>query len=110
MTNFFNKFKKLCFEPIFSSFFQFSSKKIFPENPPLPHTTSYGFLAASQNLEKANDAIPRKRPDRRTDGRMDRRTDRPYFIAPFRLKPGHRKKILLSIKLFLLKQSSSQQN
>ena len=26
--------------------------------------------------------------DGRTDGRMDRRTDRPYFIGPFRSRPG----------------------
>ena len=62
----------------------FSGKKIFLENSALSHATSYGFLASCQNLEKTNDTIPRKRPDRRKDGR----TDRPYFIGPFRLTPG----------------------
>ena len=32
------------------------------------------FLAPCQNLEKANDAIPRKRSDRRNDGKKDGRT------------------------------------
>ena len=40
------------------------AKKVFPENPALSHTTSYRFLASCQNLEKPNDTIPRKRPDR----------------------------------------------
>ena len=46
----------------------FGAKKNFLENLALPHTTSYGFLAPCQNLEKTNDAIPRKHPDRRKDG------------------------------------------
>ena len=50
----------------------------------LSRTTSYGFLASCQNLEKTNETIPRKHPDRRKDGR----TDRPYLIEPFRLMPG----------------------
>ena len=43
---------------------------IFLENPALSRTTSYGFLAPCQNLEKTNDTIPRKRPDRQ-DGQKD---------------------------------------
>ena len=39
----------------------------FLENPPLSHT-SYGFLASCQNLEKTNDTISRKRPDRQKGG------------------------------------------
>ena len=66
----------------------FGVKKIFLENPALSCTTSYGFLAPCQNLEKVNDTIQRKRPDRRTD----RRTDRPYFIGHFRLPPGVQKR------------------
>ena len=36
----------------------FGAKKFFPENPALPHKTSYRFLAPCQNLEKTNDTIP----------------------------------------------------
>ena len=105
MTKFFNKFKK-SFWTIFPAF---RAKNFFPENPPLSHTTSYGFLGTCQNLEKTNHTIPSKRLNRRMDGRTDRRTDirtdrridgrthrrtvgwkdgrtdRPYFIGPFRL-------------------------
>ena len=35
----------------------------------LSRTTSYGFLATCQELEKTNDTTPRKRPDWRKDGR-----------------------------------------
>ena len=38
------------------------------KNPALARTASYGFLTACQNLEKANDPMPRKRLGRRTDG------------------------------------------
>ena len=48
MIKFSNKFKKLCFWPLFPTF----GKKKIPENLALPHTTSYGFLAPCQNLEK----------------------------------------------------------
>ena len=75
MTKFSNKFKKPCFWPIFPIF---GAKKIFLENPALSCTTSYGFLAPYQNLEKANDTIQRKRPDRWregwTEGQKDRQT------------------------------------
>ena len=57
--------KKHCFWPIFPIFW---AKKIFIENPALSYTSSYGFLASCQNLEKTNDTISRKRPDRRKDG------------------------------------------
>ena len=65
----------------------FGAKNFFLVNPALSRTNSNGFLASCQNLEKTNDTIPRKRPDRRKDGR----TDRPYFIGPFRLTPGVQK-------------------
>ena len=85
MTQFFNIFKK----PVFGPFSQFwRQKNFFPENPALSRTTSYGFLASCQNLEKTNDKIPTKRLERR----KDRRTDRPYFIGPFPLMPGPTKK------------------
>ena len=72
MTQFSNKFKKTCFWPIFPIL---GAKKIFLENPALPHTTSYGFQAPCQNLDKVNDIIQRKRPDRRTKGQKDGRKD-----------------------------------
>ena len=33
----------------------------------MSRTTSFGFLASRQNLEKTNDPIPRKHPDRGND-------------------------------------------
>ena len=59
------------------------AKKFFPEYPALPRTTSHGILAPCQISEKANDAIPRKRLEKWTNGK----TDRPYFIGSFRLPP-----------------------
>ena len=50
-------------------FANFWGKTFFLKNPALSRTTSYGFLVPCQNLEKNNNAIPRKRPDRRKDGR-----------------------------------------
>ena len=44
----------------------------------------YGFLTPCQNLEKTNDQISRKHPDRRMEGRMYRA----YFIGPFQLTSG----------------------
>ena len=71
MTKFFNILKKPCFWPIFPNF---GTKFYFLENPALSRTTSYGFLASCQNLEKTNDTIPRKCPDRWKDGRKDQQT------------------------------------
>ena len=65
MTQFSNKFKKPGLWPIFPIF---GAKKIFLENLALSRINSYGFLAPCQNLEKVNDTIQRKRPDRRKDG------------------------------------------
>ena len=50
------------------------AKIFFLENLALPHTTSHQFLAPYQNLEKTNDAIPRKCPDRWKDERKDGQT------------------------------------
>ena len=75
MTKFSNKLKKpflAHFRPFFTILGQ---KKLFPENPALSRTNLYEFLAPCQISEKTNDAIPRKRLDRRTDGRTERRTD-----------------------------------
>ena len=47
----------------------FGAKHFFLKNPALSRTTSYGFLVPCQNLEKTNNPIPRKRPDRWKDGR-----------------------------------------
>ena len=54
-----------------SIFRSFEAKSFFLENTALSRTTSYGFLAKCQNLEKTNDTIRRKRPDRRKDGWTD---------------------------------------
>ena len=76
MIKFLNKFKKPCFWPIFGPFSLFwGAKKILLENSALSCTTSYGFLAPCQNLEKTNDKIPRKHPDRWKDRQKDRRKD-----------------------------------
>ena len=72
MSTFFNIFKKHCLGPMFPIFV---AKNIFLENPALSRTTLYGFLASCQNLEKTNDTIPRKRPDRRKERRTEGRTD-----------------------------------
>ena len=72
MTQFFNKFKKPCFWPISPIF---GTKKIFLENQALSRTTSYEFLAPCQNLQKVNDTIQRKCPDRRKDRKTEGRTD-----------------------------------
>ena len=74
MTKFFSKFKKPVFGQFFFHFPNFWGKKIFLENPDLPHTTSYGFLTPCQNLEKTNYAIPRKHPNRQKDGWKDGQT------------------------------------
>ena len=71
MTKFFNKFKKTYFWPTFPIF---GAKKFFPENLALSSTTSYRFLAPCQNLEKTNNKIPRKRPERFRHGRKDGQT------------------------------------
>ena len=76
MIKFSSKFKKTLFLAHFGSIFPiFGVKKIFLENPALSSKTSYGFLARCQNLEKFNDTIQRKHPDRRKDGRTDERRD-----------------------------------
>ena len=69
MTKFFNKFKKPVFFPFLVHYSNFWGQKFSL------CTTSYRFLATCQNLEKANDTIPRK-------PWADRRMDRPYFIEP----------------------------
>ena len=70
MAKFLNKFlKTLLLARLWSIFVIFGAKTIFMENSALSCTTSYGFLASCQNLQKSNDTVPRKRPDRRTEGR-----------------------------------------
>ena len=76
MTKFSNKFKKPYFWPILGPFSPiYGAKKIFLENLALSHTTSYGFLAPCQNLEKVNDTIQRKRLDRQKGGWKEGQTD-----------------------------------
>ena len=65
MNKFSNKLKKPCYWSIFPILM---AKRTFPENPALSRTTSHGILVPRQNLEKINDAIPRKGPDRGKDG------------------------------------------
>ena len=69
MTKIFNKFKKHVFGPFLVHFPNFWGKKKFSGKFGLSRM-SYGFLAPCQNFEKTNDAIPRKRPDRRKDGQI----------------------------------------
>ena len=49
----------------------------------LSHTISYGFLAPCQYLEKTNDTIPRKCPDRRKGGRKATAGSPKYLIRIF---------------------------
>ena len=68
MTQFPNKFRNSVFGPFLAflaHFPHFGGKKIFSA---VSCTTSYGFL---QNLEKVNDTIQRKWPDRRMEGQTD---------------------------------------
>ena len=84
MTKFSTKFKKPVFGHFWVHFPNFWGKKIFLENAALSCTTSYGFLAPCENLEKVNNVNQRKHLDRQKDGRMDR----PYLIGPFQLLLG----------------------
>ena len=68
MTYFFSIFKKPCFWAILGPFSQFWDKNFFLKSSALSYTTSYGLLASCQTLEKTNDIIPRKRPNRWMDG------------------------------------------
>ena len=76
------------FWPIFPIF---GAKNFLLENLALSRTTSYGFLVSCQNLEKTNDTIPWKDPDRWENRQKNRRMDRPYFMGPFQLMPGVQK-------------------
>ena len=80
---------KSLFCPILGPFSNFRDKNIFPENLALSNKISYRFLAPCQNLEKTNDTIPRKCPDRKRDGW----TDRLYFIGPFSCQWGFSKRL-----------------
>ena len=76
MTKFSNKFKKPCFLPILDPFSEFLGQKKLSWKIQLCHAQlKYRFLAPCQNLEKINDAIQGKRPDRRKDGRKEGRTE-----------------------------------
>ena len=75
MTKFSNKFKKLCFWPIFPIF---GAKRFFLRNPALSHRKKHGPLTSCWVSQKTNESIPRKLPDGRTerwkDGKTERRT------------------------------------
>ena len=68
MTKFFNKFKRPCFWTIFGPF-----SFISLENLVLSCTTSYGFLAPCQNIEK--NGLTDRRMEGQTEGQKDRRKD-----------------------------------
>ena len=53
----------------------FGAMRIFLKNPDLSRTSSRGFLSPCEKLEKTNDQIRRKLPDRGTDVRKYGRTD-----------------------------------
>ena len=108
MTNFFNKFKKTLFLAHFWSIFQIlGAKKSFPENPTLPCTTPYGFLAPSKNLEKTIDTTAIKCPRRQKNKR--RGMDRPYFIGTFWWSKKGTKPSKFSIPLCTAKLNKSPQ-
>ena len=75
MTKFFSIFKNPILTHFWPTFPVLGAKNFFLGNPALSRTTSYGFLASCQNLEKTNDKIPRKHPDRRKDKGMQGQTD-----------------------------------
>ena len=81
MTKFFEIRKKSHFWPILPIF---GAMRILLRNPAVSRTSPHSLLSSCQKLEKTNDQIPRKLPDRR----MDVRTDGPYFIGPFWPRPG----------------------
>ena len=60
----FQEIQKTLFMAHFWSIFPILEAKIFLENPALSSLTSYRFLEPGQNLEKTNDTILRKCPDR----------------------------------------------
>ena len=105
MTKFFNIFKK---KPVFGPFlahFPNFWRNFFLENRALSSTTSYGFVASCQNLEKTNDSIPRKHLDRQKDRRTDRR-DRPYFIGSFWLPLEVQKWLICISKVYRYTQKT----
>ena len=68
MAKFSNKFKKPYFWPVFPIF---GEKHFFSKNQALSHTTPHGPLTPCRVSEKTNEPIPRKLPDRRTEGQTD---------------------------------------
>ena len=75
---FFNKFKK----PFLTHSLNFWGKNNFSGKSGFV-THNLKVSSTMPKFRKTNDAIPRKCPDRRTEGRTERRTDRPYFIGLF---------------------------
>ena len=62
-----------------SIFPNLGAKNVFPENPALSRTTSYGFLALCQNSEKT---IIQLQENIWTEGRTKGRTDSMTFWLP----------------------------
>ena len=72
MTTFSNKFKNTIFGA-FSPYFW--EKKVFSKNLPLVHSTTWASVS-----ENNNETIPRKLPDRQTNGGRGGKTDRETII------------------------------
>ena len=81
MNGFSQKVQKPNFRVIFDHFWSFlKERNFFKKNQALPRTSPYDPLTQYKVLEKTNEPIPRKLPERRTngqtDGQKDRRKDR----------------------------------
>ena len=72
----FSIFKKPWFWTIFGPSFQILGQNFFFWKIWLSHTTSHGFQAPCQNLEKTNNTVPTKHLDRRMDSGTKRQKDR----------------------------------
>ena len=77
MPKYFNKLKKTVFLDHFWSIFPILGvQNIFPENPALSRTSSYGFLGPCQNLQKLMRRFQENAwTNRRTEGRTEGQTD-----------------------------------
>ena len=76
MTQFSNKFKKNpAFDPFFTHLPHLWGKIFFPGKSASATHNFIWVLAPCQNLEKGNDTIQRKRPDRWTEGWTEGRKD-----------------------------------
>ena len=87
----FQYIEKTLFLAHFGSFFPIlRQKNFFRENPDLPCTTSYEFLAPWQISEKTNDTIPRKHLE---EGRRGWKDGQTLFYRTFLATSGSRKNL-----------------